>query len=54
MGMDFFGLEDYSNKPISVDRKGFFLEPTIIKTSAEINLAYNEVVGPAIASQRRI
>ena len=36
-------------KPTSVDGKGFFFEPTLIETSAESNLACNEVFGPVIA-----
>ena len=36
-------------KPTSVDGKGFFFEPTLIETTAESNLACNEVFGPVIA-----
>lgn len=35
--------------PTSVDGKGFFFEPTLIETTAESNLACNEVFGPVIA-----
>jgi acyl-CoA reductase-like NAD-dependent aldehyde dehydrogenase len=39
-------------KPTSVEGKGFFFEPTLIETTAESNLACNEVFGPVIALVR--
>jgi len=36
-------------EPTNVDGKGFFFQPTLIETSAESNLACNEVFGPVIA-----
>jgi acyl-CoA reductase-like NAD-dependent aldehyde dehydrogenase len=36
-------------KPTSVNGKGFYFEPTLIETTAESNLACEEVFGPVIA-----
>lgn len=42
----------YGGKPTLVNGKGYFFQPTLIETSAQSNLACNEVFGPVIALVR--